>query len=334
VEHPAPVVFEVDKDGLSLLEPAEVAEVVALSTKDAAVGHRRLALVAGAAAAVGRDVGTRVSAAAVENAVGPGAGAPGHRGCARQRGGASRGDRFRRRVTRVAWSTGQRLGLQQLRDIAEARPAAFEIIKASAVGEGGVSMRVEVSIDTSGIAHAAGGIQVRARERFVLLVGPRFPYVAPLVWVRHRRWAGTAHVQWGSSLCLYAAPSVEWSPGEGMRGLIERLLLWVEQAAAGQLDPDDRPLHPPTTYTGSSGFRIVMRADLGELVPWSGEARSGAVCLVGDAEIQGSRIDVLSWHPATAGDSDEPQPDQPGRFGLPRRRVLPSIDLRKRAGRC
>ncbi|MGA5305755.1 hypothetical protein ACPCHT_38075 [Nucisporomicrobium flavum] len=71
VEHPAPVVFEADKDGLSLLEPAEVDEAVALSAKHAAVGHRRLALVAGAAAAVGRDVGTRVTAVPVENAAGP-----------------------------------------------------------------------------------------------------------------------------------------------------------------------------------------------------------------------------------------------------------------------
>ncbi|MGA5305754.1 ThiF family adenylyltransferase [Nucisporomicrobium flavum] len=215
----------------------------------------------------------------------------------------------------MGWSAGQRLGLQQLEDIAAARPQAFEIIDTSAIGEGDVSMRVEVSIDTSGITHAPGGIRVRARERFVLLVGPRFPYVAPWVWVRHRRWAGTAHVQWGSSLCLYAAPSVEWSPAEGMRGLIERLLLWVEQAAAGQLDPDDRPLHPPATYTGTSGLRIVMRADLGDLVPWRGTADGKAVCLVGDAEIRDRRIDVLAWRQANAQDGDEPDPDRTGRFG-------------------
>jgi molybdopterin/thiamine biosynthesis adenylyltransferase len=87
---------------------------------------------------------------------------------------------------------------------------------------------------------------VRDRERFKVIINSGFPFVPPSVFSVHKRWARKPHVNWGSCLCLYAAPSVEWNPADGMRGFIGRLSKWVENAAAGTLDPDGQPLHPPT----------------------------------------------------------------------------------------
>lgn len=125
-----------------------------------------------------------------------------------------------------------------------------------------------ISLDTAGVVTAGSGISVRRRERFEILVEPSYPHAYPSVMVRHRRWAGTPHVQWGSVLCLYAAPSVEWNPADGMRGLISRLMSWVQRAAAGELDPAGQPLHPPIAYGSYKNGWIVLRPDLGDLVPW------------------------------------------------------------------
>ena len=75
-------------------------------------------------------------------------------------------------------------------------------------------------------------------------------------------------MQWGSYLCLYAATSVEWNPADGMRGFIGRLSKWIERAAAGTLDPDGQPLHPPVVYSKSEAGRLLVHPDLGDRVPW------------------------------------------------------------------
>lgn len=152
-----------------------------------------------------------------------------------------------------------------------------------------------ISLDTGGVVTAGSGIAVRRRERFEILVEPSYPHVYPSVMVRHRRWAGTPHVQWGSVLCLYAAPSVEWNPADGMRGLISRLMLWVQRAAAGELDPAGQPLHPPIAYGSYKNGWIVLRPDLGDLVPWR-DPNGDRVSLVYAWCVQrGSRVDVLEW---------------------------------------
>lgn len=128
---------------------------------------------------------------------------------------------------------------------------------------------LDVSLDTRGIVHAPGGIRVRARERFTIIVPDAFPFVPPSVEASHERWAGTAHVQWGKHLCLYAAPSVEWNPGDGIRGYLDRLMSWLENAAAGTLDPDGQPLHPPAVYSSAAAGHLLVKPDLGHRVPWS-----------------------------------------------------------------
>jgi len=167
-------------------------------------------------------------------------------------------------------SSGQHLAIEQLRDVAAAGGTAIEILGLSDPAADGESARAEIAIDCSGTLHDISGIRLRARERFTIHIPPDFPFRLPSVTVPHRRWAGTPHVQWGRSLCLYAAPSTEWVPADGIRGLLERLVLWLEEASLGRLDPDDRPLHPPVAYTKPSAGIVVMRADIGDLAPPAG----------------------------------------------------------------
>lgn len=154
---------------------------------------------------------------------------------------------------------------------------------------------LRVSLDTRGIHHRAGGIRLRAREVFQFVVSEDYPFTAPSVWATHQRWAGTAHVQWGRSVCIYAAPSVEWSPTDGMRGLIDRLMLWLERAAAGTLDPDGQPLHPPVAYSAVDAGHLVVRADIGDRAPWNSGSDSASVLFAGCLVVGADRVDVVEW---------------------------------------
>jgi integrative and conjugative element protein (TIGR02256 family) len=184
------------------------------------------------------------------------------------------------------------LAAAQLSELEAMSEGALEVLdRPAADGEGAGSF--VISIDT-GIDGAGPGIRVRSRERFRIVVSGTFPYQPPSVWVEHRRWADSRHVQWGSLLCLYAAPSVEWVPADGMRGLLDRLLRWLERAAEGMLDPDGQPLHPPVAYPTATGCAIV-HPNLGNRVPWSTEVGDRVVCLYAWCVRDGDRIDVLNW---------------------------------------
>lgn len=187
------------------------------------------------------------------------------------------------------------LAHRQLSDLAEVSGGAIQLLEVESDEKGLTTFTV--SLDTSGIVTSEPGIRVRARERFEIVVGSSFPYLHPDVYVMHLRWAGTPHVQWGRVLCLYAAPSVEWNPADGMRGLIARLNLWLQRAAAGELDPAGQPLHPPVAYSSYKNGWVVVRPDLGDLVPWAEtEPDSARVRLLYAWCAQhGERIDVLEW---------------------------------------
>lgn len=186
------------------------------------------------------------------------------------------------------------LAVRQLADLAEVSDGAIEILGSTQSDDG--AALIDVSLDTSGIETVNGGIYVRDRERFKIIVTHRFPHVPPAVRTPHRRWAGTPHVQWGRVLCLYAATSVEWNPSDGMRGLIERLVLWLERAAAGTLDPDGQPLHPPVAYASTDAGDLVVRTDVGELVPWGDGRPDAATSLIyAWCTYGGERLDVSQW---------------------------------------
>ncbi len=198
----------------------------------------------------------------------------------------------------------QELALRQLRDIADVDPAFL----VGDVTEDGQLVIVDVSLPTGAIVRGAG-LELRSRESFRILIDTDFPYGPPSILVRHRRWAGTPHVQWRSLLCLYAAPAVEWNPADGMFGFLDRLWQWLESAAAGQLDPEAAPLHPPVTYDIDHDMpQIIVRANAPVA---AGEIFAGAAVLDRQAELQG-RADVVAFRPFAAIGAE----GWPEQFGL------------------
>ena len=192
---------------------------------------------------------------------------------------------------------GHRLAADQLTEIAEQSEGAVEILYGPLPTGLGRSVVIGIALDCSGIASSPDGLRLRERESFSLQVSPEFPFTVPQVSVSHTRWAGTPHVQWQHTICLYAAPSVEWLPADGMRGLLDRLIAWLRRAAAGDLDPEDQPLHPPVAYVSLSAGVAVVRPDLPAVVP--GQAPETA-CLVRILiavcrQDRPDRVDVTEW---------------------------------------
>lgn len=193
------------------------------------------------------------------------------------------------------YTQGQRQAADQLARICAASGGAVRVKRSSfAAGTSG-KLLIEISLECRGIVSAVPGVSLRGRERFVLVVEETYPFVAPKVVVPHDRWAGTPHVQWGSQLCLYAAPSVEWNPSDGMRGLLDRLVQWLRRAAEGNLDPDDQPLHPPVAYVTLEAGSIVVRPDMPQRQPdAAGPQMWVAVC----TQPGNTRVDVTEWNTA------------------------------------
>ncbi|MEX5635825.1 ThiF family adenylyltransferase [Parafrankia sp. FMc2] len=188
------------------------------------------------------------------------------------------------------------LARRQLLDLVEVAGGAVELLEERKNFYGNTVFTI--SMDTSGLVRGPNGITVRPRERFKVIVPNGFPFEPPSVVAVHNRWAKTPHVQWGSSLCLYASSSVEWNPSDGIRGLISRLSTWVEHAAAGTLDPDGQPLHPPAVYTSADAGIVLVHPDLGDRVPWASDGAGSEIrTLIAwcAADTRQRRVDVLEW---------------------------------------
>ncbi|MGD9893179.1 MAG: ThiF family adenylyltransferase [Dehalococcoidia bacterium] len=189
---------------------------------------------------------------------------------------------------------GQEQALLELREIAAEDPAAFEILEVEQLTTSG-HLPILISVGTSGagqeglLTQTGPRARIRARERFRVLVPASFPFEYPLVLVQHDRFAGLPHVQWRRSICLYVSPTTEWQPSDGMFGFLERLLKWIERAAAGALDPAGEPLHPPAVYPTTEGGAVVVRADapLTTEEPWLGIAVLRRISQV--------RVDLVDW---------------------------------------
>lgn len=182
---------------------------------------------------------------------------------------------------------GQRRALEQLRAIAERSQGGVQLDETT-LDISSPTLQVGVSIDCSAIPRANAGIRLRGRERVVISIGEGFPYDMPSVTASHNRWAGTPHVQWGRAMCLYQAVS-DWDVQAGMYGFMDRLWLWLQRAAAGELDPADAPLHPPAVLA-IFGTPIIVRHDTPVITdePWVGFAQLDVR--------SDNRIDLIAWY--------------------------------------
>lgn len=183
---------------------------------------------------------------------------------------------------------GQTQALEQIREIEAASADSVSLVAEPNETKSG-HLRLDLSIDTSGLDRTPDGLPLRARERFVVYVPASFPFAVPTVKTPHARFAGIPHVQWSRQLCLYQAPDVEWVPGDGMYGYVDRLWRWLERAALDQLDPVGGALHPPTTSGAGNSIQVVVGVDTPAFTgsAWTG---LGRLRLIDDR-----RIDILGW---------------------------------------
>ncbi len=168
-------------------------------------------------------------------------------------------------------SNGQVTALRELRHV-DATGDAIELVSI-AEPDGPGHLIVTVSIDTR-FPTTDGGISLRPREEVVISVPVSFPWSKPSASVRHRRWVGTNHVNWGHHLCLYLAPDVEWNPSDGMHGFLHRLLEFLRRAAIDDLDPVAAPLHPPAILASADAPTAVIWRNTPTVSdePWMGFA--------------------------------------------------------------
>lgn len=185
---------------------------------------------------------------------------------------------------------GQQLAVEQLRAVQERSLGAFEVVQIAERLNAAGWLHIDISLDCSGKAYSESGVGLKRREWFTIGVPEDFPYKLPAIWTRHTRFAGLPHVQWKRHLCLYQAPATEWNVNDGMFGYLSRLDVWLDHAAAGQLNPSGEALHPPVAYLTPGPVRVVIpRTDTPavSVANWIGFAQL--------ANVSENRADIVGW---------------------------------------
>lgn len=192
-------------------------------------------------------------------------------------------------------SSGQEQALEELRNVAVAAGDMFSVDEIVDLDHPAGYLVAAVTFSCEALVRKAGGLPLEDRELLEILIPRNFPFEPPHVRARHDRFAGFPHVNWNRWLCLYQAPTTEWNAGDGMYGFLDRLYLWLRQAALGELDPIGGALHPPVTYSAAGPRRIVIpRVDAPAVGddPWFGTAHIKHVSDV--------RKDIIGWSPLSA----------------------------------
>ena len=168
----------------------------------------------------------------------------------------------------------------------------IEVVKFVKPKSDGDWLVIDVSIDCGGLPRSKKGFALRSRERFWLCFPADFPLSPPSVFAPDKRFAFHDHVYWadalGVNLCIYYSVERQWRPADGVSGFVYRFMQWLEDAAAGSLDRDAQPFHPPLVRGDRAKQFFVVRADCPEVnAAWFGyailEAKSA------------DRIEIVGW---------------------------------------
>jgi integrative and conjugative element protein (TIGR02256 family) len=166
---------------------------------------------------------------------------------------------------------GQQRANRELERLQTADPNTFQLVaEPRLIGD---LLVVDVSIRLGPIVTAPGGLRLREREQFRVVVPSDFPFESAWVKVEHNRFAGFPHVVWSTDICLYQS-KLEWNPSDGIFGLVDRLILWLGKTAANDMDPLEGPLEPPHHHTDFSKDPFLIRANAPVQAgqPWFGLA--------------------------------------------------------------
>lgn len=152
--------------------------------------------------------------------------------------------------------------LTDLDAIAEAFPGEVELLGGHRLGHDGW-LRFGLRVRTGHIPCFEGGLRLREYEDFLVSVG-RSDLAPPRVEVDHLRFLNHAHVLQGTRLCLYLDPSREWDPANGFGGLVDRLVGWLNDAAAARFDAQTALYHAVggVLHTTDGAPSVVLRESL------------------------------------------------------------------------
>lgn len=157
---------------------------------------------------------------------------------------------------------GQRLGLAEIRSLD--KWSKDTLVLRGSIDDSDDFLKVPISISTEGVRRYPGGMPVEEYEDLEIWIPPKFPLEPPYLLASDARFASYPHVT-GCVLCLYIDEGSQWSPADGMFGFVHRMGEWFVAAAAGELDPDGGPIHPPVELgTGYSSTCLVIVGEIPE----------------------------------------------------------------------
>lgn len=183
-------------------------------------------------------------------------------------------------------ASGQQRALQELERLQAASDGGFSFHRRSSQEFTDI-LSVDISLRIGTIEQSKGGLNLRERESFLLLIPANFPFEYPIICVEHDRFADFPHVVWGRWFCIYQS-NLEWNPSNGIFGFFERLNLWLGKAAINDMDPVDGPLEPPHGITTSTQIPFIIRAN----APIASGKRWLGFAIM---EKKSNRMEVIGW---------------------------------------
>ncbi|MDX8036935.1 ThiF family adenylyltransferase [Lentzea sp. BCCO 10_0856] len=151
---------------------------------------------------------------------------------------------IRRNRGRSSYTKSQQAGLRELRQVVAEHRSLLKVVEILPPARDG-SLLIRIRMTTSELTLRPGGMPVsREHEELIMRFGRGFPLIPPDVWVDHDRFVGHAHVLEGRRLCVYLDASREWHPDVGVRGFLNQLWIWFDNAASGAFDATDAMYHP------------------------------------------------------------------------------------------
>lgn len=183
-------------------------------------------------------------------------------------------------------TVGQERAVCELASLHAADPDGFQITIPPTEYQGRVV--TTVSLRLGALQTADGGLDLRDREEFILIIPSDFPFDYPSIRVNHNRFARFPHVIWSKNLCIYQS-KIEWNPSDGLYGFFDRVSLWLGRAATNNMDPIEGPLEPPHHDTDFSQLPFVIRSNAPVAV---GEAWFG----LAELEKHANRVELIGWN--------------------------------------
>lgn len=192
-------------------------------------------------------------------------------------------------------TSGHRRARAELLELADHHPSLLSVTDLH-VGKGEFHARAR--IDTSNIDRVETGLPIAVdHEDIELWFDGSYPNRPPTVLVTHDRFLGCPHVLVGRILCIYLDTDREWHPALGAGGVIDRLVEWLQDAAADRFEARTALFHPvgglpPSPRT--AGTIVVRQSNSASPRPHIGRATINLR--------SPHRADLVRWSHRTADD--------------------------------